>query len=57
MPGATELWRKAFGDEFFYILYFQQPGVTDADLGRDPGATIDSWPVWPWIRTRPRQAA
>ena len=24
-----------FGDNFFYILYFQEPGVADADLGRD----------------------
>jgi len=25
---------------FFYINYFQQPGVADADLGRDPAATL-----------------
>jgi pimeloyl-ACP methyl ester carboxylesterase len=36
----TQLWRKAFGDSFFYILYFQEPGVADADLGRDPAATM-----------------
>ncbi len=29
----TELWRQAFGENFFYILYFQEPGVADADLG------------------------
>ena len=28
--------RQVFGDNFFYILYFQEPGVADADLGRDP---------------------
>lgn len=36
----TELWRKAFGDNFFYILYFQEPGVADADLGKDPATTM-----------------
>ena len=24
-----------FGDDFFYILYFQEPGVADAELARD----------------------
>lgn len=31
----TQIWRRTFGDAFFYILYFQEPGVADADLGRD----------------------
>ena len=39
MPRApappTAIWRKIFGDTFFYILYFQEPGVADAALGRD----------------------
>jgi pimeloyl-ACP methyl ester carboxylesterase len=35
-----QLMRQAFGDAFFYILYFQAPGVADADLGRDPAATM-----------------
>ncbi|MCT7659999.1 alpha/beta fold hydrolase [Mycobacterium deserti] len=35
-----ESWRRKFGDAFFYILYFQEPGVADADLGRDPTTTI-----------------
>jgi pimeloyl-ACP methyl ester carboxylesterase len=35
-----ELWRKKFGANFFYILYFQQPGVADADLGNDPATTM-----------------
>jgi pimeloyl-ACP methyl ester carboxylesterase len=39
MP-PTELMRMAFGDSFFYILYFQEPGVADADLGRDPAVTM-----------------
>ncbi|TML41670.1 MAG: alpha/beta hydrolase [Actinobacteria bacterium] len=29
-----------FADQFFYILYFQQPGVADQDLGRDTRDTL-----------------
>jgi pimeloyl-ACP methyl ester carboxylesterase len=36
----TEIWRRMFGDGWFYILYFQEPGVADADLGRDPATTL-----------------
>lgn len=36
----TRAWRQLFGDNFFYILYFQQPGVADAELDRDPGRTM-----------------
>ena len=36
MP-PVQLMRQVFGDTFFYILYFQEPGVADADLGRDAG--------------------
>jgi pimeloyl-ACP methyl ester carboxylesterase len=32
----TRAWRKTFGDNFFYILYFQEPGVADAELNNDP---------------------
>jgi pimeloyl-ACP methyl ester carboxylesterase len=32
--------RNAVGDNFFYILYFQQPGVADAELGADPARTM-----------------
>ncbi|HLM64565.1 MAG TPA: alpha/beta hydrolase [Acidimicrobiales bacterium] len=39
MP-PTELMRQVFGDAFFYILYFQEPEVADADLGRDPATTM-----------------
>ena len=34
------MFRQLFGDTFFYILYFQEPGVADADLGRDPATTM-----------------
>ncbi|HTX94501.1 MAG TPA: alpha/beta hydrolase [Mycobacterium sp.] len=36
----TKAWRKLFGENFFYILYFQEPGVADAELNSDPGRTI-----------------
>ena len=36
----TEAFRRIFGDNFFYILYFQEPGPADAELARDPGRTM-----------------
>jgi pimeloyl-ACP methyl ester carboxylesterase len=36
----TKIWRQLFGKNFFYILYFQEPGVADADLGRDARETM-----------------
>jgi pimeloyl-ACP methyl ester carboxylesterase len=39
MP-PVQLMRQAFGQNFFYIVYFQEPGVADADLGRDPATTM-----------------
>lgn len=36
----TAVWRRLFGENFFYILYFQQPGVADAELGADPARTL-----------------
>jgi pimeloyl-ACP methyl ester carboxylesterase len=36
----TQALRKLFGDKFFYMLYFQEPGVADAELGADPAKTI-----------------
>ena len=36
----TDGLRMAFGDNFFYILYFQEPGVAEAELEADPTATI-----------------
>jgi pimeloyl-ACP methyl ester carboxylesterase len=38
--GPVTLMRNLFGDSFFYILYFQEPGVADADLGADAGETM-----------------
>ena len=36
----TTLWRQVFAEMWFYILYFQEPGTADADLGRDPETTM-----------------
>ncbi len=32
----TAAFRRIFGDNFFYILYFQQPGAADAEMAADP---------------------
>jgi pimeloyl-ACP methyl ester carboxylesterase len=39
MP-PTQLMQAVFGESFFYILYFQEPGVAEADLGRDAAVTM-----------------
>ena len=39
MP-PVQLMRMAMGDSFFYMLYFQEPGVADADLAADPATTM-----------------
>ncbi|WP_269749322.1 alpha/beta fold hydrolase [Mycobacterium shimoidei] len=36
----TQAFRELFGENFFYMLYFQEPGVADAELGADPAKTI-----------------
>ena len=37
---TTEALRRTFGENFFYILYFQEPGVADAELNGDPARTM-----------------
>jgi len=37
---TTQAFRKMFGDNFFYILYFQEPGPADAELAEDPATTL-----------------
>jgi pimeloyl-ACP methyl ester carboxylesterase len=32
----TQLMKMIYGDRFFYILYFQEPGVAEAELEADP---------------------
>ena len=39
MP-PTELFEAVSGDNFFYILYFQEPGVADEELARDTRRTL-----------------
>jgi pimeloyl-ACP methyl ester carboxylesterase len=36
----TRAFRRTFGENFFYILYFQEPGVADAELNGDPARTM-----------------
>lgn len=36
----TELFKATYGDNFFYILYFQTVGPAEAELGRDPRTTM-----------------
>ena len=36
----TEIWKAIFADQFFYMLYFQEPGPADAELGADPARTM-----------------
>jgi len=35
-----QIMRQLFGDAFFYMLHFQEPGVAEADLGADPATTM-----------------
>lgn len=36
----TQALRKMVGDSFLYMLYFQQPGVADAELDGDPARAL-----------------
>lgn len=36
----TRAFRMMFGENFFYILYFQEPGIADAELAADPARTM-----------------
>jgi pimeloyl-ACP methyl ester carboxylesterase len=36
----TQLMKMMYGDRFFYILYFQEPGVAETELGADPYRTM-----------------
>ena len=36
----TQLMKMMFGDRFFYILYFQEVGPAEAELGADPYTTM-----------------
>ena len=36
----SQIWRELFGENFFYILYFQEPGIADAELEPRPRQTL-----------------
>jgi pimeloyl-ACP methyl ester carboxylesterase len=36
----TQLFKQIFGDNFFYILYFQEPGVAEKELEADPRTAL-----------------
>ena len=36
----TQSWRRSLGERFWYVAYFQQPGVAEAALERDVGKTM-----------------
>jgi pimeloyl-ACP methyl ester carboxylesterase len=38
LPSAA--WAERFADRFFYMRYFQEPGVADAELAADPTRTL-----------------
>jgi len=40
-----QLMRALFGDAFFYMIYFQEPGVADAELGADPARMMRTF-MW-----------
>ncbi len=37
---VTDALRRMFGENFFYMLYFQQPGVADAEMAADPRRSL-----------------
>jgi pimeloyl-ACP methyl ester carboxylesterase len=36
----TDVWKRRYSDKFFYILYFQDVGPADAELGADPETAL-----------------
>lgn len=36
----TQAFRDRFGENFFYMLYFQEPGIADSELNGDPARTM-----------------
>lgn len=54
-PGASpiDLWKAQYGDDFFYILYFQEPGVAEAEFDADPHTVLSRLYVSP---DTPREA-
>ena len=37
---SVDLWKEIYADRFFYQLYFQEPGVVEAEVGADPARSL-----------------
>ncbi len=37
---SVDLWKQLYADRFFYQNYFQNPGVAEAEFGRDSAASL-----------------
>jgi pimeloyl-ACP methyl ester carboxylesterase len=48
-----EVWKQQFGDNFYYILYHQEPGVAEAEYDSDPRGLLSRLYLSP---TSPREA-
>ncbi len=59
----VDSWKSQFGDNFFYILYFQELGVAEAEFDADPRGILSrlylspSSPREPAVVTDPKRAA
>ncbi|MCV7360500.1 alpha/beta fold hydrolase [Mycolicibacterium neworleansense] len=53
----TQIWRRIVGDNFFYILYFQEPGVADAALGADVRESMRRMMTMEGVSAPPEQLA
>ncbi|MGH2685977.1 MAG: alpha/beta fold hydrolase [Actinomycetota bacterium] len=51
----TDAWEAAAPDHFFYVRYFQEPGVADEELDRDPRRTLRDF-LWTISGDAPRGA-
>jgi pimeloyl-ACP methyl ester carboxylesterase len=40
VDSSLDLWKQIYADRFFYQLYFQEPGVAEAELGADTAKSL-----------------
>ena len=52
----TQIFRQIFQERFFYILYFQEPGLAEAELEADVGRTMRMI-MFSWSKDAPPGAA
>ncbi len=50
----TQIWKKRFGDNFYYILYHQEPGIAEAEYQANPRGLLKMLYTSP---STPRHAA